>query len=456
MTASIATAALAATDKMPNLSSFGHDPFWMVVLKTIGIFAILVVLVLLMIWWERRLIGFMQQRPGPNRTGPIGILQSLADGIKLAFKEEVIPTLADKPVYFLAPIIVSVPAFLAFAVIPLGPIVSIFGTHTPLQLTDSPVGILVILAAAAVGSYGIILAGWSSGSTYPLLGALRSTAQIITYEIPMGLAIVGVFLFAGSMSTSEVVAAQTHRPWFFIPLFVSAIIYLVAMVGETNRAPFDLAEAESELVGGFHTEYSSMKFAMFFLAEYINMITVSAFATTMFFGGWRAPFGLGAFEWANTGWLPMVWWLGKTCVLLSAFVWLRAALPRIRYDQFMAFGWKVLIPVALVWVLFISFIRTAMNTNGDKMPTYAWWVSGAAAVLTLAALIFLYTRKEKPRENINVEASFPTPPMNLVVPRSARTSERQGVTENMNREQRRKATAGALFSGDSSKESNDG
>lgn len=456
MTASIASATLAASDNLPTLADFGHDPFWMIVLKTVGVFAILVVLVLLMIWWERRLIGFMQQRPGPNRTGPAGLLQSLADGIKLAFKEEVIPTLADKPVYFLAPVIISVPAFLAFSVIPLGPMVSIFGTHTPLQLTDSPVGILVILACASVGSYGILLAGWSSGSSYPLLGALRSTAQIITYEIPMGLAIVGVFLFAGTMTTSGVVAAQTHRPWFFIPLFVSAALYLVAMVGETNRAPFDLAEAESELVGGFHTEYSSMKFAMFFLAEYINMITVSAFATTMFFGGWRAPFGLGALDWANSGWWPMLWWLGKTCVLLCCFVWARAALPRIRYDQFMAFGWKVLIPVALVWVLVISFIRTSMNTHGDKMPTFGWWVSGIAAVLAIAGLVVVYVlTREKPQENINAEASFPTPPMNLVVPRSARTSERPGVAH-ANREQRRKATAGALSSGDRSKESNDG
>ncbi|MEO9199954.1 MAG: NADH-quinone oxidoreductase subunit NuoH [Antricoccus sp.] len=441
---------------LPTLSDFGHDIWWLIILKTIGVFAVLVVLVLFMIWWERRLIGWMQQRPGPNRTGPFGLLQSLADGIKLAFKEEVIPAMADKPVYFLAPVIVAVPSFLAFAVIPLGPIVSIFGKHTPLQLTDSPVASLIILACASVGAYGVILAGWASGSTYPLLGGLRATAQIISYEIAIGLAIVGVFLFAGSMSTSEIVAAQVHRVWFFLPLCVSALIYLVAMVGETNRAPFDLAEAESELVGGFHTEYSSMKFAMFFLAEYINMVTVSSFATTMFFGGWRAPFGLGEMAWANSGWMPLVWWLGKTLLLLSGFVWLRAALPRVRYDQFMAFGWKVLIPVGLGWVLFISFVRTSMTTHGDKLPAYVYFVIAALAIIAIGVIFLLRLRTKPVPENINANPSFPTPPMSLVVPGSMNRARPSGRNQaQLNRSGRGKSSAALAKSG-AAKESADG
>ncbi|GAB3305949.1 NADH-quinone oxidoreductase subunit NuoH [Epidermidibacterium keratini] len=425
------TTLLAAGANTPTLRDFGYDPFWLIALKTVGVFALLVVIVLLMIWWERRLIGFMQARPGPNRTGPAGLLQSLMDGIKLAFKEEVIPKMADKPVYWIAPVIIAFPAFMAFAVIPIGPMVSIFGTRTPLQLTDTPVGVLVILACASVGAYGILLAGWSSGSSYPLIGGLRSTAQIISYEIAMGLSIVCVFLWAGTMSTSEIVYAQTERPWFFLLLPVSAILYLIAMVGETNRAPFDLAEAESELVGGFHTEYSSMKFAMFFLAEYVNMVTVSALATTMFFGGWRAPFPFNLFDWANEGWWPMLWWLGKTCLLLSGFIWLRAALPRFRYDQFMAFGWKFMIPVALVWTTFMMFIRTAMYDNGDKMPMWGWIAIGIFTVLVLASVASYVMRAKPEIDNINANPAFPIPPMNLVVPPSGRaggTSQRGRVS----------------------------
>ncbi len=272
----------------PDVPGFGGEPVWIVLIKVVAVFAFLVVMTLFSIVFERKVVGRMQNRIGPNRTGPWGTLQSLADGVKLAFKEEVIPLLADKPVYFLAPILSTVPAFLAFSVIPFGPEVSMFGHRTALQLTDLPVGVLVVFACSSLGVYGIVLSGWSSGSTYPLLGGLRSAAQMISYEVAMGLSLVAVFLFSGTMSTSGIVASQYHT-WNIFPLIVSFVIYAVAVVGETNRAPFDLPEAESELVGGFHTEYSSFKFALFFLAEYVNMVTVSALATTLFLGGWRAP-----------------------------------------------------------------------------------------------------------------------------------------------------------------------
>ena len=253
---------------------------------------ILVLLTLFNIWWERRVVARMQHRIGPNVHGPFGLLQSLADGVKLALKEDIIPKAADKVVFIIAPVIATVPAFVTFAVIPFGPVVDVPFTdiETPLQLTDMPVAVLFVMAIASIGIYGIVLGGWSSGSTYSLLGGLRSSAQMISYEVAMGLALVAVFLYAGSMSTSEIVAAQDDL-WFGLILLPSFVIYMIAMVGETNRAPFDLPEAEGELVGGFHTEYSSLKFALFFLAEYINMATVSALATTLFLGGWHAPWG---------------------------------------------------------------------------------------------------------------------------------------------------------------------
>ncbi|MBA3799024.1 MAG: NADH-quinone oxidoreductase subunit NuoH, partial [Geodermatophilaceae bacterium] len=359
----------AAADS-PTLADFGTDVWWIIVIKVVGIFALLVALTLFAILFERKVVGRMQQRIGPNRVGPGGALQSLADGLKLAFKEDIMPALADKPIYFLAPVIAAVPAFLAFSVIPIGPMVSIFGERTPLQLTDLPVGVLIVLACSAMGVYGIVLAGWASGSTYPMLGSLRSAAQMISYEIAMGLSIVAVFLYAGTMSTSGIVAAQESGGevnafgltfdgpgWYVVVLPVSFIIYCIAVVGETNRAPFDLPEAESELVGGFHTEYSSLKFALFFLAEYINMVTLSALAATMFLGGWRAPWPISIWDGANSGWWPMLWFIGKVILGLFVFVWLRGTLPRMRYDQFMRFGWKVLVPVALLWILVVATMR---------------------------------------------------------------------------------------------------
>jgi NADH-quinone oxidoreductase subunit H len=335
---------------------FGTDPLWLVLLKVVAIFAMLVLLTLFTIWWERRVVARMQNRVGPNRTGPQGLLQSLMDGIKLALKEEIIPKGAHLAVYWIAPVIAATAAFLAFAVIPFGPVVSIFGVETPLQLTDFPVSVLYVLAIASIGIYGIVLAGWSSGSTYPLLGGLRSTAQMISYEIAMGLSFVAVFLYAGSMSTSQIITAQ-EPIWYAVILLPSFLIYVTAMVGETNRAPFDLPEAEGELVGGFHTEYSSLKFAMFFLAEYINMVTVSALATTLFLGGWLAPWPLSLWDGANSGWWPLLWWLIKVQLFIFIFIWLRGTLPRMRYDQFMKFGWKVLIPASVVWIMIVATAR---------------------------------------------------------------------------------------------------
>ena len=291
----------------PDMTVFGHDPWWLILIKAVAIFAFLLLTVLAAILIERKILGRMQMRYGPNRVGPFGLLQSLADGIKLALKEGLVPAGVDKPIYLFAPVISVTTAILGFAVMPLGPVVSVFGHRTPLQLTDLPVAVLYVLAITSIGVYGIVLAGWSSGSTYPLLGALRSSAQVVSYEIAMALCFAAVFLYAGTMSTSGIVAAQEHT-WYIVLLLPSFAVYVTAMVGETNRAPFDLPEAEGELVGGFHTEYSSLKFAMFYLAEYVNMTTVSALATTLFLGGWRAPWPISLWDGANTGWLPLLWY----------------------------------------------------------------------------------------------------------------------------------------------------
>jgi NADH-quinone oxidoreductase subunit H len=384
----------------PTLAAFGHDVWWLILMKAVFVFVFLVVTTLLMIWAERRLVARMQQRLGPNRVGPFGIGQGLADGIKLALKEDIIPKMADKPVYLLAPILSAIPAFLAFAVIPLGPTVSIFGRHTPLQLTDLPVAVLFALACSSFGVYGLVLAGWSSGSTYPLLGGLRSAAQVISYEVALGLALVPVFLLAGSLSTSEIVNAQA-RLWFAISLLPSFLIYAVAAVGETNRAPFDLPEAEGELVGGFHTEYSSLKFAMFFLAEYINMTTVSALATTLFLGGWRAPFFLSRYEFLSTGWFPLIWFSVKLFALLFGFIWLRATLPRLRYDQFMRLGWRYLIPGALVWILFVAAGRVLERR---QLLTYV------GIPVALGFLVFAFWPQRKPVDPVQAEAALETSP----------------------------------------------
>jgi NADH-quinone oxidoreductase subunit H len=432
----------------PTLAQFGHDTWWLILIKVVAVFAFLVVMTLFAIWYERRVVARMQVRPGPNRVGPFGLLQSLADGLKLAFKEDIMPTLADKAVFFIAPVISTVAAFTAFSVIPFGPIVSIFGHHTALQLSDVSVAVLVVLACSAMGVYGIVLAGYASGSTYPLLGGLRSAAQVISYEVAMGLAIVAVFMSANTMSTSGIVAAQAHgQPvtvfgwhftapgWYAILLLPSLIIYFISAVGETNRAPFDLPEAESELVGGFHTEYSSLKFALFFLAEYINMVTVSALCTTLFFGGWRAPWPISLWPDANHGWWPLLWFTIKLLILLFVFVWLRGTMPRLRYDQFMRFGWKVLIPISLVWILALAGIKVMQGNT--SLTTWQKALIIIAAVL-LVSLPFLRSPKPSdtvpPGEVAPHEGGFPVPPMDLTVPPSPRLRRIEASREPAERE----------------------
>ena len=413
-------------DTQLPLSSFGHEPIWITLIKAVFVFVLLVLITLFTIVFERKVVGRMQQRPGPNRTGPGGWGQSLADGLKLALKEEIIPALADKPVYVLAPILSAVPAFLAFSVIPFGPKVSIAGHETALQLTDLPIGVLFILACSSFGVFGIVLAGWSSGSTYPLLGGLRSAAQVISYEVAMGLALVPVFLYSGSLSTSEIVAAQ-HKLWYVLLLLPSFLIYAISMVGETNRAPFDLPEAESELVGGFHTEYTSLKFAMFFLAEYINMVTVSALAVTLFLGGWQAPPLISRISILSTGYFPMVWFLLKVLMFIFFFVWLRGTMPRMRYDQFMKLGWKILIPASLVWILLLASIRVLSTEVADTRRVLLY--VGTATLLLLLVLTFLPERaKPVPADDDGsalhtapAQGGFPMPPMDLVVPPTPRS-----------------------------------
>lgn len=393
------------------------DPFWLTAAKVQFVFTFLMIMTLLMIWFERRVVGRMQHRPGPNRVGPFGLLQSLADGLKLAFKEDIRPVLADKWVYILAPIVSAIPAFVAFSVVPLGGPVSIFGEQTLLQITDLDVGVLVVLAASSIGVYGIVLAGWSSGSPYPLLGGLRSAAQVISYEIALGLSIVAVILYAGSLSTLDIVLAQGEQWWFAFLLFPSFAVFCVSMVGETNRAPFDLPEAESELVGGFHTEYSSLKFALFFLAEYVNIVTVSAMAVTLFLGGWQPPWPLSLFEVFNTGWWTFLWFLSKTVVVLFVFVWLRGTLPRMRYDQFMRLGWKVLVPVSLVWIVLVSGARVLRNA--EVTTTQILVVGGVllGALVLLAVLLPERAALSEQDEGVATAGSdYPLPPLDLTVP----------------------------------------
>ena len=420
--------ALAAqTPGVPGIvANFSQDNGWTYLVKAVLIIVFLLTSVLIAIWFERKVVARMQVRPGPNVHGPFGLLQSLADAMKLLLKEDLTVSAADKFVYVLAPMIAVFCSLLTFAVIPFGPNVTIPFTDysTPAQLTDFPVAVLYILACASVGVYGIVLGGWSSGSTYPLLGAVRSTAQVISYELAMGLALVSVFIMAGSMSTSEIVDSQT-RVWWALILIPSFVIYIIAMIGETNRLPFDLPEAEGELVSGYMTEYSSMKFAWFFLAEYINMITVSAVCTTLFLGGWRAPWPISIWDGANEGWWPLLWFLGKVLLLLFGFIWLRGTLPRLRYDQFMRFGWKVLLPISLLWIVVLAGIRTLQGS--DVATGTRNLIIGAIVILILLVAFLWPARKAAPEPDLAEQlanrppGSYPVPPLDLQVPASPRT-----------------------------------
>jgi len=373
----------------PAALLLGTDPLyakgvgWLVIvvvlIKVLVVFGALMVSVMLMIWFERKVISDMQSRIGPNRAGPFGIAQTLADGIKLFFKEDLLPDKSDRFVFKLAPYLTIIPAFLAFAIVPIGGEVTLFGHTFELQLADPPMGILFLLAMSAIGVYGIMLAGWSSGSKYPLLGSVRASAQMISYEAALGMTIVMVVLVTGSLSTRSIVNAQAGHLWQWNVIRLAVVpflIFFIAVVAETNRPPFDLVEADQELVGGFVTEYSSIRFALFFLAEFMNTITMSAITVTLFFGGPDGPKP----HIPHTQWIwPILWFLGKTIAFLFVFVWLRAALPRLRYDQLMDLGWKRLIPLSLGWLLIVA----GFVVDG-------WW--GIAMAATVVAAGFLMTR----------------------------------------------------------------
>jgi NADH-quinone oxidoreductase subunit H len=366
---------------------------WILLVARVAvIFAALLISVMLVIWIERKVVADMQVRVGPNRAGPFGILITLADGIKLFFKEGITPSTADRPVYLIAPLASMVPAMLAFAVIPFGTGVFIFHRRVPFQITDLNVGILWILAMASLAVYGVVLAGWSSGSNYPLLGAIRSSAQLISYEVGMGLGLVAVLLYSGTLTMSGIVASQADHfgvtglgwlpKWNIFFQFPAFVIYMVAALAETNRPPFDLPEAETELVAGYHTEYSGIKFAMFFLAEYMQMLTISAVGVTLFLGGWHGPmFHVVRWLW------PLLWFLVKVYVIVFVLVWIRATLPRFRYDRLMSFGWKVLIPSGLLWIL-VTGAYIALPTKYSASRSALIILAGVIAVVALIGPLF--------------------------------------------------------------------
>ncbi|MCL4433496.1 MAG: NADH-quinone oxidoreductase subunit NuoH [Actinobacteria bacterium] len=359
--------------------------FIIVVIKVLVAFAALMVAVMLMIWFERKVISDMQSRIGPNRAGPWGIMQTLADGIKLFFKEDLIPERSYRLVFRLAPLLVIVPAFVAFSIVPIGGIVTVAGHTFELQVADPPMGILVLLAMSSISVYGVMLAGWSSGSKYPLLGSVRASAQMISYEAAVGMSITAVVLITGSLSTRVMVQSQAPAFWDWNVIrlgIVPFVIFFLAITAELNRPPFDLVEAEQELVAGYVTEYSSIRFALFFLAEFMNAITMSAVMVTLFFGGPDGP-GFHFLPWL---W-PILWFLGKTLVFLFVYVWIRAALPRLRYDQLMELGWKRLIPISLGWLLVVAAVVV------DR-----WWGLLVAAGLVAGGLLLgraLYVSHER-------------------------------------------------------------
>ncbi|HKH04623.1 MAG TPA: NADH-quinone oxidoreductase subunit NuoH [Acidimicrobiales bacterium] len=366
-----------------------------VLLKTVIAFTLLLVAVILMVWFERKVIGDMQNRIGPNKAGPWGLLQTLADGLKLILKEDLVPDEADRRVFKLAPFLSVVPAFVTFAVVPLGGafdgddrgVVSLFGHDTYLQLADPPIGVLLVLAMSSIAVYGILLAGWSSGSKYPLLGAVRGSAQMVSYEAALALSVVTVVMLTGSLSTHEIVSQQAGDGYDVLGVIpvpswnvlatgvIPFIVFYIAATAELNRPPFDLVEAEQELVAGFQTEYSSFRFALFYLAEFMNSIVMSAVIVTLFLGGPAGPVIVGP------GWLwGIVWFFAKLMVFLFTLVWVRATLPRFRYDHLMNIGWKVLIPLSLGWLLLLG----AINIGRDEDWNLVLVGAIGAAILVVA------------------------------------------------------------------------
>jgi len=363
--------------------------FLIVVIKVLVIFVVGLVGTMLMVWFERKVVAYMQNRIGPDKAGPKGLLQTLADGTKLFFKEDLIPDRSDRFVFKLAPYLAFVPAFLVWAVIPLGGDFSggkdgsiKIGSHvTKLQLADPPVGVLLLLALSSIAVYGIMLAGWSSGSKYPLLGSVRASAQMVSYEAALGLSLASVILVSGTLSTSGIVANQwSFSHWSVVSTgFVPFVVFLIAATAELNRPPFDLVEAEQELVGGFNTEYSSIRFALFFLAEFMNTITMSGVIVTLFFGG-PQPLKIGSNENILHFLGPVsgtVWLLLKVLVFLYVYVWFRATLPRLRYDQLMHLGWRIMIPLALAWFMLLAFFRAARDED---------WNTWTVGVISLAVM----------------------------------------------------------------------
>ncbi|MFI5045805.1 MAG: NADH-quinone oxidoreductase subunit H [Acidimicrobiia bacterium] len=358
--------------------------------KTIAVFALLLLSVLLYIWFLRKVIARMQNRIGPDRAGPFGLLQTLADGIKLFFKEQSWPTTADKRVFFIAPYLALLPAFLAFAIVPIGGVVQIDGYTTYVQLADLPFGIMWLLAMSGIGLYGVMLAGWSSGSKYPLLGSVRASAQLLSYEAAFSLAIVGVLVHANTLSTRAIVDKQgwhgiqsiVNGDWYWLPAIVALVIFVIAAIAETNHPPFDMVEAEQELTAGFMTEYTGIRFAMFYLAEFMNVITMCAIAVTLFFGGPSGP-ALGflpANGWFNAWVMPVFWFMLKVLVLLFGTVWVRASLPRLRYDQLMSVGWKFLIEIAFLWVMISGVVVIGKEQGWNMLVVVPSAVVGALAV----------------------------------------------------------------------------
>ena len=375
-----------------------------VLLKVVVVFVLGLVATMLMVWFERKVIAGMQNRIGPNKAGPIGILQTLADGIKLFFKEDLIPDRSDRFVFKLAPYLAFVPAFLVWSIIPLGGdfsggrrgLVVMFGHVTRMQLADPPIGVLLLLALSSIAVYGIMLAGWASGSKYPLLGSVRASAQMVSYEAALGLSMAAVILVSGTLSTSGIVISQsTLRSWNVVATaFVPFVIFMIAGTAELNRPPFDLVEAEQELVGGFNTEYSSIRFALFFLAEFMNTVTMSAVIVTLFFGG-PQPLRIGgndnllAFLGPFSG---TVWFFLKLLVFLYIYVWFRATLPRLRYDQLMNLGWKVLIPVALGWFMLLSLLRIGGDQGWTRLHKTTVAVVALAVLAAAGGLLSVATR----------------------------------------------------------------
>ncbi|MBK6668583.1 MAG: NADH-quinone oxidoreductase subunit NuoH [Actinobacteria bacterium] len=392
----------------PLLESVDGSAVLIVLLKVVVAFAALMIAVMAMVWFERKVVARMQNRLGPNVAGPFGILQTLADGVKLFFKEDLLPREADRPVFRLAPYLSLVPAFLVFVVVPLGGdfsndrhgVVSWFGKETLVQVADPHIGILFVLAMSSMAVYGVMLAGWSSGSKYPLLGSVRAAAQMISYEAALGLSLLAVLLNSGSLSTNEIVSGQSGWNWnLWATGVVPFIVFFIAATAELNRPPFDLVEAEQELVGGFHTEYSSLRFALFFLAEFMNTITMSAVIVTLFLGGPNGPsFGPG---WLQAI-LPTVWFLAKLLVFLFVFVWLRGTLPRLRYDQLMDLGWKLLIPLALGWFLLLAAFKIGQDEGWNRAVV---GVVGTVVILLGALLISMAVGTARARRAaVEVEA----------------------------------------------------